>query len=363
MKKILYVFIFLITFVSKAEQYVYPVAEFDAGNQIAVIHQKSIDNIEVWFLNQKYDTAIKGLSSFLTPANLRIIPSENGFSFIDQGYIKIKYFEKRSAKTLAIYEPISLFSSMNWIDEHSFYFTAREGDFYQIFCTDDEASNIQRVSNEAIDFLYPQKIHDKLFCIKRTFDQQFKIIEQLWSPVEFNSNKTFTETIVLPESSQPLCFLHMISESEGFYLQAPRSRQYQENDLYEFSCHHLIKIGSEWRSEKLFAFQIPLKYIHGSHRLYESIEPFLPKYGVENHVYFSSYNQNLESFEILNFDISTKKIAELPKMIVRNKNYKTFTPYIYNAKMYRGIIFNDTEIIDFSQKHLLKEIFLKDTNN
>jgi hypothetical protein len=35
----------------QAEQFVYPVADFAHGNQLALIYQKSLQDIELWFLN------------------------------------------------------------------------------------------------------------------------------------------------------------------------------------------------------------------------------------------------------------------------------------------------------------------------
>lgn len=362
MKTYIFILLLFCTLLIQAEQFVYPVAEFDNGNQIAVIHQKTLQDIDVWFINQKQQTVQKGLSSFLRPANLRILPSGKGFSFIDQGYIKIKYFEKRSAKTLEIYEPISLFSSVNWIDEHTFYFTARQGDFYHLFCCDDEANNVQRLSCEPVDFLYPQKINDIFFCIKRTIEGQFKIVQQPWNPISFNQYQILPETIITSESAVPLCFLHMVSDNEGFYLQAPLTRKYNKADLYDFTCFHLVKNEGKWKTEELFSFQIPLKYLQGDSRLYESIQPFLPKYDVANYVYFSTYNSNVESFELFTFHIPTKKNLEIQNDTFKKNPYQFFATSIFNTKMYGGIIIEDAEIIDFTQKNLLINLLSIDTN-
>lgn len=383
MKKCFFIFLLFFTFSVKSEQFIYPVAEFDHGNQVAVIHQKSLQDIEVWFINQEKQTTIKGLSSFLTPANLRMIPSGKGFSFIDQGYIKIKYFEKRSAKTLEIYEPISLFSSVNWIDEHTFYFTAQHGDFYHLFCCDDEANKIQRLSCESIDFLYPQKIGDLFFCIKRTIEGQFKITQQPWQPISFNEHQILSENVIVPETLQQLCFLRMISNTEGFYLSAPSTKRSKKDELYDFTCYHLLKSDDcfcdassrplqgdnekddrqgQWKTEELFSFQIQSKYIHGDYRLYESIEPFLPKYSLQDYVYFSTYNKNKESFEMIAFHIPTKKNIKLEVNSLDDNQYKFFAPYIFKEKMYGGVIIKDTEIVDFTQKNLLINLLSIDTN-
>ena len=362
-KKIARYFLFVMSMPISAEQFLYPVADFDNGNQIVMMYQKTLDDVELWFLNQTDEIATKGLSSFLIPANFKMLPSNDGFSFIDSGYIKIKYFAKRSPKTLGIYEPISSFSSMYWIDDHNFYFTAQEGDFYQVFCSDDEA-NIKRLSCESIDFLYPQKIDDQFYCIKRDHDGQFKIVMQPWQPINFTDYQTLPETIILPETHRPLCFLHMINNNQGFYLQAPEFKSLNEAELYEFSCYSLNKIDDQWISKQLFSFMIPLKYIHGSSRLYESIEPFLPNYGMNNYIYYSSYNKKSESFELLNYCISTKIIINCTDNFMHKNdanNNQLFAPYIFNSKIYCGIIMQDTKTLDFSQQNLVYKLPMIDT--
>lgn len=337
-----------------AQEFVYPVADFDNGKQLVIIHQKSLDDVEVWFFDQENKSMIKGISSFLVPANLRILPTKNGFSFIDQGFIKIKMFDKRSPKTITTYEPISLISSMNWIDDHTFYFTAREGDYYQTFKGDIE-SNIQRLSCEPIDFLYPAKIDDSWYCIKRTIDQQFKITLQSWNPIDFNQYQILPEKIILPLTDRSLCFLKMVSNQEGFYLQAPEFKSNHHDELYEFSCHHLVKNSSEWTSQELFNFTIPLRYIHGVDRLYESIEPFLPNYTIQDIIYYVSFNQENSRFELFEFYIPTKTVINLTDNFIKknNMNAQLFAPYIFNSKIYCGIITDQTKKIDFTQDNFV----------
>ena len=338
----------------QAEQFLYPVTDFDNENKLVIIHQKSLDDVEVWFFDQETKTIEKGLSSFLIPANLRILPTKDGFSFIDQGFIKIKQFNKRSPKTISVYEPISLISAMNWIDDHTFYFTAREGDYYQTFQGNTE-SNIQRLSSEPIDFLYPSKIDDIFYCIKRTPDQQFKITMQSWNPIEFDQSQILPENVIVPLTDEALCFLKMITHKEGFYLQISELQSNQDDSLYTFSCHHLIKIENEqWISQKLFDFIIPKKYINGSSRLYESMELFLPNYSIKDYIYYVSFNQDHNIFELFKFHISTQsKIDITDNFMQKNEinHNQLFAPYILNSKIYCGIIAQDLPIDIFMQNN------------
>lgn len=346
MKKYIFFIFCFIFYKSNTEQFIYPVADFNDGNRLMLLYQKSLDDVELWIWDSCNQSAIKGLSSFLTPANLRMMPSGKGFSFIDHGYIKIKEFAKRSPKTLPIYEPIGLFSSMNWIDDETFYFVARQGDFFQIFQGDLQA-NIKRLTHEPADALYPQKIGSTLFYIKRDMNSGIAIVSQSCDPVDTNIEKASCLTII-QESSQHVCFLHMISEEEGFYLQAPTKKiqNNEHNNCYEFSCHHVKKNQNQWESEKLFTFQIPSKYVTGSARLYESLEPFLPNYTCKDAIHFVSWNQEYDRFELYKYFIlekTTEKITD--QLLQRNCNQYFFAPYIYQEKIYCGLILHDQRFI------------------
>ena len=345
MKKYILVICFLF-FKIHAEQFIYPVADFDHGNQFMVLYQKSLREVELWIWNASNQHALKGLSSFLTPANLRMMPSGKGFSFIDKGFIKIKEFAKRSPKTLPIYEPIGLFSSMNWIDDETFYFVAREGDFFQIFQGNLQAK-IQRLTNQPTDALYPQKIGSTLFYMKRDMDCQISIVAQPWNPLKMNQLKKSSKiTTLVPESYQQLCFLHMISDREGFYLQAPHKKIEDDNLCYEFSCHHLKQNEDQWENEKLFSIQIPSKYVTGSSRLYESLEPFLPNYTHEGIVYFTSWNYESTEFELYKFDISNKNLEKISEQFLyKNNNQQIFSPYLHGNKICCGFIIKDQKSI------------------
>ncbi len=342
MKKYIFLIICWMFHQNFAEQLVYPVADFDDGNQLMLLYQKSLEDVELWIWDTHNHTATKGLSSFLVPANLRILPSGKGFSFIDQGYIKIKEFVKRSPRTLPIYESIGSFSSMNWINDEMFYFVARQGDYFQIFQGDLEA-NIQQITFESIDALYPQKIENKLFYMKRDKNHQVTIVVKPWT---IDKNQSHSDEVIIQEPDQQLCFLHMIDELEGFYIQAPTYKIESNQDCYEFSCHHILnKNNNEWVSNKLFTFKIPSRYITGSDRLYESIEPFLPNYTNSKNVYFCDWHNQLEQFQLYTYNIETKNLENITEEKKnKNLNRHIFAPYSYKNTIYCGIILNEYKL-------------------
>lgn len=324
------------------EEFIYPIAYCKDLKQIVFLHQKSLDTIELLFYDQASQITTQQLSSFCIPANFRMLPSNDGFSFIDQGFIKIKYFNKRSPQTILMYEPISFISSMNWIDDETFYFTAREGDYYQTF-QGNINSELQRLSCQRSDTLYPNKIDSHLYSIKRTSHHEYSITMQPWNPIDFTerSNQAQSEIILVEPSNKPLCFLKMVSAKEGFYLQAPQFKK-SNHELYDFSCCRVWqKDTTSWQSDELFSFSIPAKYIHGPERLYESIEPFLPNYTVQDFIYYVDFNETEHRFELLEFQISTTTTKNLTDDFMKKNclhQQKIFAPKFINGKIYCGII-------------------------
>jgi len=332
-----------------AEQFLYPVADFDKEKKIVLIYQKSLDDIELWIWDCHQNKATQALSSFSTPANLRIMPSGNGFIFIDQGHIKVKEFIKRSAKTIPIYEPINSFSSMNWINNEEFYFIAREGDFFQIFQADTQ-SNVKRLTNQPINHLYPQKINEQLFYIKQDLNHNYEICLKGWDPMLMESPKKIEDTTLVTSGDQ-LCFLEMINASKGFYLKVVGNQS--DENFYEFVCSSFENKNNKWESQDLFSFKIPLRYIHGPERLYESIQPFLPNYKHENHIYFVDYSTENICAELYNYHIPTAKKIRLSNEVKSNhknniiKSTQFIAPYLHNEKIYFGLIMHENRQINF----------------
>ena len=56
----------LIVHTNNAEQFIYPVASFDDGNQLMVLHQKSLDDIELLIWNSQNQNKSKNKNSIRT---------------------------------------------------------------------------------------------------------------------------------------------------------------------------------------------------------------------------------------------------------------------------------------------------------
>ena len=95
------IFLLAIHFSLYAEQFIYPVAAIDnEGKEILVVYQKSLDDIELWIWDSATKCAMKGLLSAYVPAGIKMLPSGAGFSFVDEGRLRVKNFYKRFISAL-----------------------------------------------------------------------------------------------------------------------------------------------------------------------------------------------------------------------------------------------------------------------
>jgi hypothetical protein len=170
-----------------------------------------------------------------------------------------------------------------------------------------------------------------------------------------NSRNNILKNYTILESNQNLCFLYMTSDSHGFYLQAPIEKIEDDLRSYEFSCFQLTKKSTTWSTEKIFNFKIPSKYITGTNRLYESLEPFLPNYTNSDFVYFVNFQ--LDAFELYRFVVSSKTIENVSHEILQKKSYqKIFAPYGRGTKIFYGFILQE----NVQTKKMLSSIFETD---
>ena len=265
-------------FASLSEEFFYPVAYNNATKIAYIIHQKSLYSIDLWIWDKQNESMEKGLLSTYSPGGLKLLPDNSGFSFIDQGKLRIKHFYKRSPKTINFYEPIYDMGSVEWIDSNFCYFTAKKKNNLSIFHADIENQKITCLQEKkSCDCMYPQKVKDDLFFVERTSDNKYKIIKTNYLKKE--EEQTAEQIIILNNGTSPIAFLNMKSESEGFFISHPEVIDRQDKAV-TFSCFHLIiNADKNWQSKELFSFVLPINYIFGTNdqRLYESILPFLPK--------------------------------------------------------------------------------------
>lgn len=363
-------FLFLTTWSCFASlEYVYPVAQLDEQN-LLILYQKSMDDLELWIWNRDQKLAFKELSSVFLPTSVQLLPSKTAYSFIDRGRIRVKSLKKRAPRAIDIYEPIHAIISMTWINDEQFYFVGKHEDTFNIFFCDttDRSSRIFCLNNfdDYINYSYPCKINQSLFCITRNLQEQYSIVRLSWDPkpyqevlcskiklrqiqVQENGLRGFyasftslnanpSESDILLTQVKPLCFLSMQNEQMGFVLEL----EGQDNEVLEFTCCK-VETGSgldnDWKLSKLFNFQLPKKILVGSQpeRIYESIHPFLPVY-TSDWIYFVNYQAEANQCSVQRYNRSTQtvELSTSSQSSLREIAY-VFAPYLVDNRLYCGM--------------------------
>lgn len=325
----------------QADQFLYPVAVIDqSGQELLVVQQKSLDDVELWIWNTQTKYAYKGLLSTYMPAGIKMLPSGLGFSFIDQGRLRVKMFAKRSPKTIGMYEPISNISEIHWISDDAFYFSAQEDEVFNIFSCSTLGELHRLTASQNGDYVYPQKVGNELFCIFRN-EYVFKIVNLRWALFDFDVKDEeidVSEILNLPNTA---AYLHMISQDLGFYLEYPRSID-SEREGIEFVCHQIKKENGVWSDQAIFTFVIPCEYILGteSKRLYESVQPFLPNYTCRDLIVF--VDEQDRGLRLKCYDVETRSISVFDYSVSRSQIDKSvFAPLVFDGKVFTGVICHD----------------------
>jgi len=351
-------FTFITFFYIQPIEYVYPVASMDQDNILLLIQQNAADNITLWFWDVQSKQLRSGLCSRFNPAGLCMLPDKSGFSFVDNGLVKIKFFHKRSPKTIALDEPLYNINLIQWIDSHCCYVSAKKHNHYSIFQLTTEGDVCCLVYNPSGDCLYPQKIDNVLFYIER-IKNNYRMMCIPYPKIllhdidNFNSVSDFdiqvqkildkqikketmeevnNQQLIFDFKKQPIAFLHMISLTEGFLLEYDAYID-TKDDTILFSYLHLTKNGNTWQHNQLFSFGIPaaLLLADSPARLYESILPLLPRH-INNAIYFVNvYKCNLNIFR---YDLDSGIVEQ--KTFVKIKNQHCFTPFVVKDELCFG---------------------------
>jgi hypothetical protein len=373
-KKNLLIFIslFIQFFISKthAQEYIYPVGYFQHNGQhnVYLLYQKSIKHIELWIWDPNTKAATKALLSSFTPAGLRILPDQSGFSFIDNGRIKIKFFNKRSPKSLDIYEPIYDIGVIEWIDNDCCYFSAKENERNGIYQVNMQGELAYIVGDTHCDCMYPQKSDDQLFYIERIIcndGSRYKIIQVPYPVISsntytFNNTENFDERVrrlldkneqdlkkrsalidseqkevIADFADQSLAFLHMICPTDGFVIEHPSKIDKQDKTIV-LSYHQIKKVDGAWKRFYLFSFEVPLHLLlpESSSRLYESLLPLLPKH-IDNIIYYVDCSKSAHyNLNVFSYDLMHGMSKKLSNAWLDGHNF--FAPLLVDRAMYFG---------------------------
>jgi hypothetical protein len=338
--RLLYWFFYFLFFYIRiifAYEYIYPIASLYDGESILYIHQHSITNLELFKWDIKTNHKEQILWSIFNPAGLLLLPDNSGFSFIDNGRLKIKLFQKRSPKAIDFDEPLFNINALTWIDAHTCYCSAKQNNNFALFQLQDNGTAQCLLSGDDKDYMYPQKINEDLFYIERYTLQDisgvlyYKVMTSSYEHYDYRIKPT---ELIFDFENTPIIFLTMISETKGFVLSHAQNVD-DNNPTILFTYYQIIKQNNAWYKNILFYFEISTNLLlKNEHQLYESLLPLLPRI-VNDKVYFVDCSKNnshyLEPYVYDTATAITKKIT-LPI----KKQGHCFTPLLCGKNFYCG---------------------------
>lgn len=315
-------------------EYMYPVACLD-DTTLLYIHQTAPDTIQLFEYNTITHHSEQTLWSLFNPAGIQLLPDNKGFSFIDNGRLRVKAFQKRAPKAIDFDEPLFNISAISWINDDMGYFSAYYNNHFSLFEFDTNG-RVDRLISSKSDCMYPQKINDQLFYIERTkngLDYTYAIKKTLYK-------QECLAQLILDFHADPVIFLHMISETEGFVIEHEKDTD-TESSCACFIYHHLQQEGATWQSRSLFSFSIPTDLFlnNNDHRLFESILPLLPRL-INNKIYFVDYSSSRHNLEPYYYDISTQ---ERHKITIEKQKGHLFVPIQVGSRLCFGGVHDEKQ--------------------
>ena len=295
MKRIACTVLVLVTLWLRPDQepiYIYPVGSFEyAGNRhILVLKQWATETLELYDWNSTTSRMSKMLMSTYTPACVMMLPDLSGFSFVDNGRIRIKRFVKWAVKTLDIYEPIYGIEFIRWLDEQTCYFHAKCDGHYGIYTINMEEELVALYAGSSVDYLFPFMVGASCFCIEKSGTHSlcnYKIIR---------CSQGRAPEVIATFGSQQLALLEMQSEHEGYVL------GYEiKGPMVHFHWYQLMYEENAWRLNIVLDFNVPEYLLYGPRRLYESILPFVPRI-IGSCIYYSSYDSITQKMALYKFN-------------------------------------------------------------
>jgi|GEM_PF-3791885 len=401
-----YFHVFLLLFCTiniSAIEFVYPVAQLSDGTSM-VMHQHQKCGIMLAGYNLQDSILYRSfLSSQFCPTKVCLLPDKTGFSFFDNGMVRVQNFLKRYPKTIEILYPLSHLQDIEWESPDIFYLSACYKKRNALFRVDTHANIDFVIFSLESDFSCPQKRGSELFFIDQSnvksktkyhfsgvnFDGSFGAgNKKLKNKKEDNDLKKnsfqveyqdgcFSESnnliqyydldrvkILIDFQDQPIIFLAMDSDAEGAAI-GYAAKTEKTGEVFLFFYYFLYKDkDGDWQKKLLFSFSLPTNLFldnykmkknskiqndgvqENNDRLIESIFPLLPK-KIGNTIYYSSLvGQNVNLFSFLSETGVSRQLT-----FARRPDEHYFCPMVIEGNLYSG-----QTIIDKDQKVCLYRV-------
>ncbi len=332
-KIIAYLFILIWHFCLPAVEYAYPVGADNTS--LYLIKQTDQKKLELYkkgihegaFKKETYSFNQEMLYDY-SVANFQLLPDNSGYSFIDNGRLRIKFRTKPSPVSVDFLYPLYDLHSIVWLSDTDGIICAKYKNCFGLFHFAIDGRVEPLIWTGSSDFLYPQKVDKYIFCIKKALDQSLSNVIRFdcdkphmyleaWDDLSFdkqvailmrkkcdtiNSRLPRIESII---STRHIVCLSMININCGLYI----THTGETNFVFNFSCHILLNKRGKWQNKKLFNFCIP-RYLlleSSEKRVVEKIRLLLPMIH-KNRVYFTDSCGKQNTLGLFYYDLFTDKI-------------------------------------------------------
>lgn len=357
----------VIKLLSFCEQIIYPIVS--DGQKIYTIYQKDLNKSEIWALDIEQKIAIKTLLSHYLPSAVKLLPNLVGFSFIQDGQLRLKYFHKRSPKTVPFSTLFKNFCSVEWLNDRQCYFSARRLNKNVVMIGDINNAEVHTIMEDCFgDALFPQKIDNNLYYV-RQIDNYYSVIKtDFLNPFEDQDGDLVLDFLQSEEDlllcdvgTDKICAFKMMNKSLGYFVKI--HSQDEISGLINFSYHKICDttvnraisepiLAKNWHQEHLFDFSLLNKILVNNEDQYEQIvELFWPEHClvqdddtgiITDNIFFTSTSFD-GTMNIFQYNDSSGHVSQQTNA---TSNQHALRPLIFANKIYYGQCLNLPNIDD-----------------
>lgn len=310
-------------------EYIYPLTQYlDNGQEtLLFMHQTEAQETRLWSLNSVTNQYEQLLSSQYNPIGVQLLPDKSGFSFLDNGLIKVKNFLKRSPKTIEIYEPLYHIGAVQWRNATTCFFHAKQGNRYGIYQVNLDGQLDVIIKSSSSDYLYPQKIGNDLFFIRRDCAGNH-CVEKITYPSIEKKSISLHEALdraqedfecVVDEAKiihdfkkSTVINLFMVNAYEGFLVEHVPVIHATETSLsfifYKLYCTENCT-ENIWNTKKLFLFSLPTSlFFDKSIMLCDPMQSLFPRIA-DDGIYFISCKESEKNMCLYFYDMRSDSVT------------------------------------------------------
>ena len=267
-------------------EFFYPIGIVPDGSyqKMLCMYQDSARRMHVLLCDTTSKTCEPCLSMQYNPTNVLLLPDGSGFSFVDHGILKIKHFNKRSAKIVEIYEPLRNITCFQWTSDGKYcILQAQRTEHIGIYAVSHDGEVVKILTSFEVDYKFPQIVGDTMFCVRTTRNGSSQLVSK---------NLMTQDNQILFTIEKSIVHITMLDSSHGCLVSCEDS---DGPEIYFFWYELCL-----WRIERVRGSEEAICF-DNNHDLCEVSRPFFPEFS-KNRLYLpsreSSFNVLLSYFDI-----------------------------------------------------------------